>query len=371
MRLKKWFPAKALKIGLLVATGLLLANPGLSLAADNTVVSIYVDGVKNVVSTNAATVGDVLERAQVEIRQDDLVEPALSTEFTSEIFNINIYRAKPVVVVDGGTEIRTNTPYKNPKLIAERSAGLTVFPEDQYRTELILDVLDGIGMKIHVERAKPITVKIDGVSLSLRSQKATVNEMFIEKGIVVSDVDQLNVARDAAITDNMEIIVTRIGKDVVVQEEPIAFQTETIFDGNQPVGFEQVQQLGQPGKRLVTYEITHGDNQEISRIELQAVIIANPITKVIVRGSKQPAGANADAFLQLRFCESGNNYAANTGNGYYGAYQFSSGTWNSMGTGYGRADLAPPAVQDDAARRLQARAGWGQWPSCAAKLNLY
>lgn len=50
--------------------------------------------------------------------------------------------------------------------------------------------------------------------------------------------------------------------------------------------------------------------------------------------------------FKLRMCESGGNYAENTGNGYYGAYQFSYGTWAHWSTGYERADLAPPFVQD-------------------------
>jgi len=58
------------------------------------------------------------------------------------------------------------------------------------------------------------------------------------------------------------------------------------------------------------------------------------------------SGSLADWLLKLRTCESGGNYQINTGNGYYGAYQFSIPTWNSHKTGYARADLAPPAVQD-------------------------
>lgn len=80
--------------------------------------------------------------------------------------------------------------------------------------------------------------------------------------------------------------------------------------------------------------------------------------------------AGGDVWARLRQCESGGNYAANTGNGYYGAYQFSAATWRSMGTGYAYAHLAPPAVQDDAARHLQARSGWGQWPACSRRLGL-
>jgi resuscitation-promoting factor RpfA len=74
----------------------------------------------------------------------------------------------------------------------------------------------------------------------------------------------------------------------------------------------------------------------------------------------------------IRRLESGNNYAANTGNGYFGAYQFLPGSWNSAvsGAGYpqyanGRADLAPPAAQDAAAMWLQAHSGWGQWSTAS------
>lgn len=52
--------------------------------------------------------------------------------------------------------------------------------------------------------------------------------------------------------------------------------------------------------------------------------------------------------LALRTCEAGGNYAENTGNGFYGAYQFTVSSWDSLDTGYSRADLAPPSVQDAA-----------------------
>jgi hypothetical protein len=82
-----------------------------------------------------------------------------------------------------------------------------------------------------------------------------------------------------------------------------------------------------------------------------------------------PAAGPRDPFAALRQCESGGNYGTDTGNGYYGAYQFTAGTWRSLGFG-GLPSQAPPAVQDRAARELQARRGWGQWPSCARRLGL-
>lgn len=75
----------------------------------------------------------------------------------------------------------------------------------------------------------------------------------------------------------------------------------------------------------------------------------------------------AQWLLKLRLCESGGDYSTNTGNGYYGAYQFSPSTWNYWQTGYARADLAPPNVQDEAIIKNTLAASGGlasQNPGC-------
>ncbi len=79
-----------------------------------------------------------------------------------------------------------------------------------------------------------------------------------------------------------------------------------------------------------------------------------------------PAGG---AWAELRQCESGGNYAEDTGNGYYGAYQFALSTWEGLGFS-GLPSDAAPAVQDQAAQELQSLYGWDQWPACAAELGL-
>ena len=77
----------------------------------------------------------------------------------------------------------------------------------------------------------------------------------------------------------------------------------------------------------------------------------------------------SDDFARLRQCESGGDYGDNTGNGYYGAYQFSQSTWEGLGYS-GLPSDASPAQQDQAAQQLQAARGWSPWPSCSAQLGL-
>jgi len=70
-----------------------------------------------------------------------------------------------------------------------------------------------------------------------------------------------------------------------------------------------------------------------------------PVAPAHVVTVPAPAG---DVWAALRNCESHGNYADNTGNGYYGAYQFSASTWHSLGYP-GLPSDAPPAEQDQAA----------------------
>jgi len=75
-----------------------------------------------------------------------------------------------------------------------------------------------------------------------------------------------------------------------------------------------------------------------------------------------------DVWAQLRACESGGRYNINSGNGFYGAYQFHPQTWRNLGYP-GLPHQAPPEMQDEAARKLQARSGWGQWPVCSRRIG--
>lgn len=78
------------------------------------------------------------------------------------------------------------------------------------------------------------------------------------------------------------------------------------------------------------------------------------------------------AWDRLAQCESGGNWAINTGNGYHGGLQFHPQTW----TGHGGGEFAPTANQATreqqiiVAERVLATQGWGAWPACSSKLGL-
>lgn len=73
--------------------------------------------------------------------------------------------------------------------------------------------------------------------------------------------------------------------------------------------------------------------------------------------------ANSGKSQSVKQCESGGNYSTNTGNGYYGAWQFDLPSWHANGGGAyaSRPDLAPAWAQDQVAYNYYQRAGWGPW----------
>lgn len=77
---------------------------------------------------------------------------------------------------------------------------------------------------------------------------------------------------------------------------------------------------------------------------------------------------NGDVWTQLADCESSMTNA-NTGNGYYGYFQFSPTTWRGLGY-EGMPTDHSYTTQRQAAIDLQARSGWGQWPGCSRQLGL-
>ncbi|MDR7328780.1 resuscitation-promoting factor Rpf1 domain-containing protein [Corynebacterium guangdongense] len=83
------------------------------------------------------------------------------------------------------------------------------------------------------------------------------------------------------------------------------------------------------------------------------------------------AAPNSD-WDRLAQCESGGNWAINTGNGYYGGLQFSASTWQAFGGGEfaSTANQATREQQIFIAEKTLAAQGWGAWPACSAKLGL-
>jgi len=140
-----------------------------------------------------------------------------------------------------------------------------------------------------------------------------------------------------------------------------------VFDANTSI---QDPDLIYPGDKL---RIPDSSEQLPDREIPADYIAANPLpasTPSYSYRAPAPAAApvsytSGTSWDAIAACESGGNWAINTGNGYYGGLQFTQQTWaGAGGLAYApRADLATPAQQIAIASKLSI----GNWPVCGAR----
>ena len=103
----------------------------------------------------------------------------------------------------------------------------------------------------------------------------------------------------------------------------------------------------------------------IAKVAAVGIIAGAPLGLAVGTANAAP-GLDWDALAQ---CEASGNWAANTGNGYYGGLQFLPRTWTAFG-GTGMPHQASREEQIAVAQRVQASQGWGAWGGCSSKLGL-
>mgnify|MGYP001034123295 CR=1 FL=1 len=356
---------------LLIFTIVTISSVGASTkddAKNGRLITIHDRGDEKVILTHAQTVRDALTDAGVQVTAEDQVEPQLDNSLVATDYTVNIYRARPVIVVDGMVRQKVMTAAQTPEGIS-KAAGVTLHHEDKTALGTSEDIVsDGASVMLTIDRATEFTLNLYGTETTAYSHEKTVGAMLEKKGIKLGNNDSLSVSASTPLTANMAVEIWRNGVQTTTVEEDIAFTTRQTQDADQPTSYKKVQTAGVKGKKTVTYEITMQNGKEVSRKVIQSVTTVQPQEQVEVVGAKPSfSGDFAAALAKLRACESGGNYANKKNPNYRGAYQFGYTTWGNKYGIYDPAD-ASPAQQDQAARELYVRRGWQPWPNCGANL---
>ncbi len=198
--------------------------------SENHFVTIYDQGSSLTIKTNANTVEEALESANISLEESDTVEPSLSSPINADNFFINIYRAHPILIKDGKVSKYALASSYDPKT-AIRSAGITVYDGDTIIRE--------------------------------------TNKNFLEVGSVVT-----------------YRIIRNGGKTITIEEE-LPFDEETVKDYNIGAGNTEVRQLGEVGVKAVVYEVQYVDGKEVSRKLVSEKVVKEPVTRIVAVGASQ------------------------------------------------------------------------------------
>lgn len=253
---------------------------------DGRLVTIYDRGAQKTIITEAGTVGDALIEAGITLDSKDTVEPATNQKLIASDYQVNIYRARPVIVVDGAIKQKVITPYQTASQIV-KDAGIKLYPEDNTKLERVDDIIaEGAGLRLTIDRATPFTFTLYGETITARTQATTVGEMLKEKGVTLGADDRVLPGESAPITPDAKVRVWREGKQTITVDEAINFEVDKISDADRAVGYREIRTPGENGSRSVTYEVEIQDGKEVARTEIASITVKQPKTQVEVVGAK-------------------------------------------------------------------------------------
>ena len=162
------------------------------------------------------------------------------------------------------------------------------------------------------------------------------------------------------------------GAEITLEANP-----ETVTEDPESLeGERTVVEPGTPGEREVAYTVTRVNGVETERARGTERVLTEARPAAVRLGTKPkpaaPVVSNGGVWDSIAQCESGGNWAINTGNGYSGGLQFAAGTWSGHGGGQyaPSAHLATREQQIAIAEKVRASQGWGAWPACTSKLGL-
>jgi uncharacterized protein YabE (DUF348 family) len=353
-------------------------------------ITMDVDGQVTQFSTFARSVDSLLAGRDIELGADDIVSPALDDRLVSGDVVVIRFGRQVTLSVDGektdaviaaldASDVLALAAHRGAdvRLVASRAGGRTQLP-----------------IRLAAGHNPAVAIVADGHAHTVTYTGGDAEDLIASAGITLEDTDIVTVmpASRLDVTINgdqpvdVAIVVQRVAVHYVAYTDTVAYQSETRTDSGRfsdlPV---VVVQRGQAGEVTRTYAVTTVDGAETARERVSEEVTVEPVTHITSRGTRTrptppPAAAGGATYTggnipdsvwrALAHCESGGRpHAVSPGGRFHGLYQFSVATWRSVG-GQGLPSQASPAEQRQRAVALQARSGWGQWPSCSRRIGV-
>ena len=339
-----------------------------ALTMDKTI-TIMVDDEQRTIHTFASSVAGALESAGLRVGDQDTLAPTVSSA-VEDGSHIVLKRGRPLILTVDGTQHEVWTT----ALTVENALEQVGMPSRDM--ELSADPSRHIpleGMALVVRIAKPITLFDGGLpAKQIHSTALSVGDLLTQQGVPLQARDMVTPPRTSPVLPGMTVQVTRVRTVQYSEKRLVRPPVKKIKDPGMPVGSVVVEDAGTPGEQIVTFRVTLANGQETDRKQL-AIQEITPARPARIRvGEEGFTATGATIWDQLARCESGGNWAANSGNGYYGGLQFDKATWSANG-GNRFAPYPHQASREQQimiAQRVRNARGYRAWPTCSAHLGL-
>jgi uncharacterized protein YabE (DUF348 family) len=237
--IKRYFSLKKFAIGLLAVVISVLAGVGLYFNMKKEVI-IYDDGRKIVIRTIKSTVGNALDQVGIKLCPDD---------------------------------------YTNVK------------PETKLQKKSINE--------IHIKRAVPINVVVDGRQDKIMTTAETVKDALSIKAITLSAMDKIVGAKlNDKIVKDMKFSIVRVKEEILSEEIPIPYKTINNDNPKLKHGLKRSVREGSEGKKEKIYKVVKEDGKEVRRTLVKESVALNPVDKVVEHGTMLSHKTSRGDFLR-------------------------------------------------------------------------
>lgn len=167
------------------------------------------------------------------------------------------------------------------------------------------------GINIQIKRAVRMKVAFDGKTAEIYTLENTIAKALAENNIKMGRLDKTSPDLNSLPQNNLSITVTRINIEEVTVQEDIDFKTASKNDSEMGWREKKITTPGEKGTREVKYKITYKDSKEVSRVVLSKNIIKEPVTQVETQGTYVKCG-KASKGQGTWYSYQGGMYAAST-----------------------------------------------------------
>lgn len=196
---------------------------------------------------------------------------------------LTLHRAIPIRVDDNGQETTffTTNQTVGDVLLAQNIPlylGDAISPD--LSDPLMADTI------IHIKRAAPVTIEIDGRQIKTRSLLPSVGEVLAQENLVLVGQDYTLPAESTAVTPNMAVQVVRVVETLEIDKQTTDFETIWVPDHALELDVQQVSQEGKQGITKTRTRVRTENGVEVSRVEEETWLEQSPADKVVTYGTK-------------------------------------------------------------------------------------
>ncbi|HHU18770.1 MAG TPA: DUF348 domain-containing protein [Bacilli bacterium] len=235
--------------------------------------------------TREDTVGEFLTEQGIEVSPHDQLSHQLDVEIESGM-NLSFKEAKAVVLtIDGVDEVHYTTEDTVKDFFA--AIDLTVSEHDQLNLALNQAIVEELA--IVLDRAVEVTINDRAEEESLWTTEKTVADLLAAQSIELTELDRLEPKEDVALEADMVVTITRVEEVTDVVEETIDFSTVRRNDSSIEKGKETVVSAGSAGLVEKKFKVTLENGEEVSRELISEEVKKESEQRVVAVGTKEIA----------------------------------------------------------------------------------